>query len=44
MKIAIVGVTGLVGTMLLKILEERHFPISELIPVASQASIGKEIY
>jgi len=44
MKIAIVGVTGLVGTMLLKILEERHFPISELIPVASQASIGKNIY
>lgn len=44
MKIAIIGVTGLVGTVLLKILEERNFPVSELIPVASQASIGKEIY
>lgn len=43
MKIAIVGVTGLVGTVMLKILKERNFPVSELIPVASQASAGKEI-
>jgi aspartate-semialdehyde dehydrogenase len=43
MKVAIVGATGLVGTVMLKILEERNFPVSELIPVASQKSIGKEI-
>ena len=43
MKIAIVGVTGLVGGVMLKVLEERNFPISELIPVASDRSIGKDI-
>lgn len=43
MKIAIVGVTGLVGTVMLRILKERNFPVSELVPVASQASAGKEI-
>ncbi len=43
MKIAVVGATGLVGGMMLKILEERNFPIDELIPVASVRSIGKSI-
>lgn len=43
MSIAIVGITGLVGQMLLKILEERDFPISELIPVASEKSVGKTV-
>ncbi|MEI6882150.1 MAG: aspartate-semialdehyde dehydrogenase [Bacteroidota bacterium] len=43
MKIAVVGATGLVGSMMLKVLEERNFPISELIPVASEKSLGKEI-
>jgi aspartate-semialdehyde dehydrogenase len=43
MKIAVVGVTGLVGNVMLKILEERNFPIDELILVASEKSIGKDI-
>ncbi len=43
MKIAVVGATGLVGSIMLKVLEERNFPVSELIPVASEKSIGKEI-
>lgn len=43
MKIAIVGATGMVGEVMLKVLEERHFPITELIPVASEKSIGKTI-
>ncbi len=43
MKIAVVGATGLVGGVMLKVLEERNFPISELIPVASEKSVGKEI-
>ena len=43
MKIAVVGVTGLVGSKMLQILEERNFPVSEIIPVASEKSIGKEI-
>ncbi len=43
MKIAIVGATGLVGSVLLKILEERNFPISQLLVVASEKSIGKEL-
>lgn len=43
MKIAIVGATGLVGNKILKVLEERNFPISELILVASEKSIGKEL-
>lgn len=41
MKIAIVGATGLVGSELLKVLEERNFPVTELIPVASERSVGK---
>jgi len=43
MKIAVVGATGLVGTKMLQILEERNFPITELLPAASANSIGKSI-
>jgi aspartate-semialdehyde dehydrogenase len=43
MKIAIVGATGLVGTKMLEILQERNFPVTELVPVASEKSIGKII-
>ncbi len=43
MKIAVVGATGLVGTKILEVLAERNFPITELIPVASARSVGKEI-
>lgn len=43
MRIAIVGATGLVGSKMLQILEERDFPVTEIIPVASEKSIGKEI-
>ena len=43
MKVAVVGATGLVGTKMLQVLAERKFPITELIPVASAKSIGKEI-
>ncbi len=43
MKIAVVGATGLVGTRMLKVLEERNFPVTELIPVASEKSKGKTI-
>lgn len=43
MKIAIIGVTGLVGSTMLKVLEERNFNVSELIPVASNKSVGKLI-
>lgn len=43
MKVAVVGATGLVGTVMLKVLAERNFPISELIPVASERSKGKII-
>ena len=43
MKVAVVGATGLVGTKMLQVLEERNFPITELIPVASEKSIGKLI-
>ncbi|MDQ3047089.1 MAG: aspartate-semialdehyde dehydrogenase [Bacteroidota bacterium] len=43
MKIAVVGATGLVGTKMLQVLEERNFPVTELIPVASERSVGKEI-
>ena len=41
MKIAVVGATGMVGTIMMKLLEERNFPVSELIPVASKRSVGK---
>ena len=43
MKIAVVGATGLVGTKMLEVLAERKFPVSELIPVASEKSVGKKI-
>ncbi|HEX8462426.1 MAG TPA: aspartate-semialdehyde dehydrogenase [Segetibacter sp.] len=43
MKVAVVGATGLVGTKMLQILTERNFPVTELIPVASERSVGKEI-
>ncbi len=43
MKVAVVGATGLVGTVMLNILEERNFPVDELIPVASERSVGKTI-
>ena len=43
MKVAVVGATGLVGTAMLKVLEERNFPISEFLPVASERSVGKEV-
>jgi aspartate-semialdehyde dehydrogenase len=43
MKVAVVGATGLVGTKMLEVLSERNFPVTELIPVASEKSIGKEI-
>lgn len=44
MKIAIVGATGLVGSKILQILQERNFPADELIPVATEKSIGKEVF
>ncbi|MGB0879612.1 MAG: aspartate-semialdehyde dehydrogenase [Polaribacter sp.] len=43
MKVAVVGATGMVGTVMLKVLEERNFPITELIPVASERSAGKKL-
>ncbi len=43
MKVALVGATGLVGQKMLEILEERNFPVEELIPVASERSVGKKI-
>ena len=43
MKVAVVGATGMVGTVILKVLAERKFPVTELIPVASKTSVGKTI-
>ena len=43
MKVAVVGATGLVGSKMLQVLEERNFPLRELLPVASEKSVGKEI-
>lgn len=43
MKVAVVGATGLVGTKMLQVLAERNFPVTELLPVASERSVGKEI-
>ena len=43
MKVAVVGATGLVGTVILKVLEERQFPVSELLPVASGRSVGRTV-
>jgi aspartate-semialdehyde dehydrogenase len=44
MKVAVVGATGLVGTKMLAVLAERNFPVDELIPVASEKSVGKEVF
>lgn len=43
MRVAVVGATGLVGSKMLQILEERNFPVDELLPVASERSIGKQV-
>ncbi len=43
MKVALVGATGLVGKVMLQVLEERNFPLTELIPVASEKSVGKTV-
>ncbi|MEO6758264.1 MAG: aspartate-semialdehyde dehydrogenase [Saprospiraceae bacterium] len=43
MKVAVVGATGLVGSKMLQVLEERQFPVTELLPVASERSVGKMI-
>lgn len=43
MKVAVVGATGMVGEIMLEVLAERNFPVTELIPVASEKSVGKEI-
>ncbi|HQK97138.1 MAG TPA: aspartate-semialdehyde dehydrogenase, partial [Bacteroidia bacterium] len=43
MKLAVVGATGLVGTKMIEVLQERHFPVDEFIPVASEKSVGKEV-
>lgn len=43
MKVAVVGATGMVGNIMLEVLQERNFPITELIPVASERSVGKTV-
>jgi aspartate-semialdehyde dehydrogenase len=43
MKVAVVGATGLVGSKMLQVLAERNFPVTEIIPVASEKSIGKKV-
>lgn len=43
MKVAVVGATGLVGSVMLKVLEERNFPVTTLIPAASEKSVGKKV-
>ncbi len=43
MKVAVVGVTGVVGTVMLDLLDKRKFPITQIIPVASEKSVGKKI-
>jgi aspartate-semialdehyde dehydrogenase len=43
MKVAVVGATGLVGTQMMRVLEERNFPVTEFIPVASEKSVGKKV-
>ena len=43
MRIAVVGATGMVGQIILKVLAERSFPVTELIPVASSRSVGKTV-
>ncbi len=43
MKVAVVGATGMVGRVMLQVLEERNFPVSELLPVASERSVGSKV-
>lgn len=43
MKVAVVGATGMVGQVMLRVLEERNLPITELIPVASERSVGNKV-
>lgn len=43
MKVAVVGATGLVGTQMIQVLQERNFPVTEFIPVASEKSVGKKV-
>ncbi len=43
MKVAVIGATGMVGQVMLNLLEERNFPFTELIPVASEKSVGKKV-
>jgi aspartate-semialdehyde dehydrogenase len=43
MKVAVVGATGMVGQVMLEVLQERRFPVTELIPVASEKSVGKQV-
>ena len=43
MRVAVVGATGMVGNVMLKVLAERNFPLTELIPVASERSVGKKV-
>lgn len=43
MKVAVIGATGMVGEVMLNVLAERNFPLTELIPVASEKSVGKEV-
>jgi len=43
MKVAVVGATGMVGRMMLKVLEERNFPVDQLLAAASERSAGKEV-
>ena len=43
MRVAVVGATGVVGSTIIKVLQERNFPVTELIPVASKMSVGKNI-
>lgn len=43
MKVAVVGATGLVGSKMLQVLAERNFPVTEIVPVASAKSVGKEV-
>ena len=43
MRVAVVGATGMVGTVMLKVLAERNFPVTEIIPVASEKSVGKQL-
>ena len=43
MKVAVVGATGVVGSVLLDLLEKRKFPVTEIIPVASERSVGNKV-